>query len=68
MTDTVSRRNTESVKQALDDMNKRIYEQQILIENFRNTIGTLNSKIEELSTALNHMRARQSGTGPTSRG
>lgn len=63
----INKRNAETVRLTIEDMNKRICDQQIQIDGLRSTISTLNSQLGEVLQALNIMRARHSGRGPTSR-
>ena len=63
----INKRNAETVRLSLEDMNKKIREQQIQIDGLQATISTLNNQLSEVLQTLNTMRARQSGRGPTVR-
>jgi predicted nucleic acid-binding Zn-ribbon protein len=61
----LNRRNTETMAQKLEEMNQRIYAQNVKIESLQNTVHTFTSKIQALETQLNFMRAKMAGSGPS---
>lgn len=63
--DELSHRNTETVKQVLQDIDKQIREQQIRIDKLQTTVTMLTQKITTLETNIMLMRANSFGTGPT---
>ena len=65
--DTLNRRNTESVKQALNDLTDRVLLQQQRIDGLLATVGTLSSRVLALEQLILVDRAVRAGHGPTVR-
>ena len=61
----LSRRNTETVEQALKDMYKKIQEQQVSINGLNTTIGSMYERMNALEKMVMLHKARITGTGPT---
>lgn len=61
----LNRRNTETVRLALIDMQTRLQRQDDLILKQQQAIGTLNNRLVALETQLNQMRVGLVGHGPS---
>jgi uncharacterized coiled-coil DUF342 family protein len=67
MSDELNKRNTETVKAALKEMDKKILDQQIRIDGLHATLSTVNNQIAQLQQTVGMLRAMLAGSGPTSR-
>lgn len=61
----VLKKNSAAVKQALDDMNSRLYAQQERIDGLVATLSTITAKLNDIELKYNIQRAKAFGHGAT---
>ena len=62
----LNRRNTETITQKLEEMNQRIYAQDVKIANQDQAISSFVNRIQSLEQQLLLFKVRMTGTGPSS--